>query len=275
MPAQRDGLGERIGIGRTAEVFAWRRGQIIKLLRPGFPDQLGEAEAAIAALVSASGLAAPRFVGTRRADGRLGLVFARVDGPSMLDRLTARPWLVDSNARRFAALHAQMHAAPATGLPDYTASLRRAIEHAAGVLGATRRDAALRRTERLAAGTTVCHGDMHPGNVILAGSGPIVIDWVTAGAGPPEADLARTLFLLTGGTIPDAFPRFQRALITVLRRRFAQVYLRTYRRLHGVDERQLQLWRLPVLAARLGENVEGERDGLLARIDAELAGPGA
>jgi hypothetical protein len=100
-----DVLGERIGVGRTAEVFAWRHGEILKLLRPGFPERMGEREASIAALVDAAGLAAPRFLGTERVDGRYGLVCERVGGSSMFDRLSARPWLVDALAQRFAALH--------------------------------------------------------------------------------------------------------------------------------------------------------------------------
>ncbi len=269
-------LGQQLGIGRTAEVFEWRDGEIIKLLRPGFPDGLGEREAAIAKLVIASGLAAPRFLGTERVDGRYGLIYERLSGPSMLDQLTRHPWLVDRLARAFAALHAQMHSnTTAAGLSNQITSVRQAIERAANLLGATRLDATLIRLDQLDEGSAACHGDMHPGNVIMTGSGPIVIDWLTARSGPPEADVARTMFLLNRSAVPSAYPRLQRALIETLRRRFARTYLRTYRRLRRMDEHQLELWRLPVLAARLGEGIDAERAPLLIRIDAELARSGA
>jgi aminoglycoside phosphotransferase (APT) family kinase protein len=263
--------GEQVGIGRTAEVFAIGDGRILKLLRPGFPDRLGLDEARIGALINAIGLPAPRLLGTERVDGRFGLLYERLLGPSMLDRLTNRPWLVDALAGRFAALHAEMHTCSGAGLPDVKVSWRHMIERAAERLGTSRAEAAQARLERTTDGSVVCHADMHPGNVIMTSAGPIVIDWLTARSGPPEADIARTLFLLTESAVPDAYPRWQRAAIEALRRRFAATYLRRYRRLHRVDERQLDLWRLPVLAARLGEDIGAEADRLVRLVDAELA----
>jgi len=264
-------LGERIGVGRTAEVFAWRDDAIIKVLRPGFPDRLAEREAAVAERVTSAGLAAPRFLGIERVEGRIGLVYERVGGPSMLDRLTGRPWLIDDLARRFATLHAAMHEAPGTGLPEQIAALGTAIERSTDILGTARRDAALVRLRDLTPGGVVCHGDMHPGNVIMATTGPVVIDWLTAGAGAAEADVARTLFLLVDSDVPGVYPRLQRAIIDAVRRRFADRYVREYRRRRALDEDQLRRWRLPTLAARLGDGIEEERSSLLAAIDADLA----
>ena len=264
--------GQRIGIGRTAEVFAWGDGRVIKVLRPGFPEAAGEREVAIAAFLNEAGLAAPRFFGTERVDGRLGLVYERLEGPSMLDRLTARPWLVDRIAARFAVLQAEIHGTQGAGLPNLVVAIRGEIDMATPELGPTRRHAALARLDRLTPGSVVCHGDMHPGNVILADRGPVVIDWPTARSGPAEADLARTLYLLTNAAVPVELPRLQRALIDAVRRRFAGTYLRLYRRARRVDDEQLALWRLPVLAARLAEDIDAERDDLLALFDIELAG---
>lgn len=88
-------LGAPIGLGRTAEVYAWGDNGVLKLLRPGFPDLLGELEANVAALVSRASVGAPRFIGTVRLEGRFGLIYERLAGPSMLDGLSARPWQID------------------------------------------------------------------------------------------------------------------------------------------------------------------------------------
>jgi hypothetical protein len=60
-------------------------------------------------------------------------------------------------------------------------------------------------------------------------------------------------------------------LIQAVRKRFAAVWMHVCRALRPVGDRQLALWRLPVLAARLAENIEEERAALLAAIDAEPA----
>ena len=263
------GLGALLGAGRTAEVFAWGDGEVLKLLRTGFPERLGEREAAVAVMVAGMPVAAPRFGGTTRVDGRLGLVYELLRGPSMLDGVAARPWEIDRGARRFAELHAAMHRADGTGLPDQREDLRHMIDRARDSLPAGARDAALARLDALPAAWAVCHGDMHPGNVIVTPRAEVVIDWETATCGNPAGDVARTLFLLRHGSAPDHLPRLRLGLIEIAKRHFASTYLRRYRRLRRVDDRELAAWRLPVLAARLGEGIADEREALIALIKRE------
>jgi aminoglycoside phosphotransferase (APT) family kinase protein len=43
--------------------------------------------------------------------------------------------------------------------------------------------------ERLQPGDGLCHGDLHPGNVIMTGEGPRIVDWGWAVRGPAALDL--------------------------------------------------------------------------------------
>jgi aminoglycoside phosphotransferase (APT) family kinase protein len=44
----------------------------------------------------------------------------------------------------------------------------------------------------------LCHGDLHPSNIILSDDGPVIVDWFDASRGDPIADVARTSMLLLG-----------------------------------------------------------------------------
>ena len=44
--------------------------------------------------------------------------------------------------------------------------------------------------ERLAPGDGLCHGDVHPGNVIMTADGPRLVDWGSATRAPADLDLA-------------------------------------------------------------------------------------
>jgi Ser/Thr protein kinase RdoA (MazF antagonist) len=68
------------------------------------------------------------------------------------------------------------------------------------------------------------HGDFHPLNVLLAESGPVVIDWSNAGEGPPERDVAFTHVILA--TSDTDFPRWLEWIGRAVRRRFVRAYLR-------------------------------------------------
>ena len=269
-PATLAELGDPIGLGRTAEVFARGEGEVVKLLRPGVPDGLGELEARVAALVGGANVAAPRFLGTTRIEGRMGLLYERLVGPSMLDYLARRVWEIDRQARQFAALHAAMHAANGSGLPEQKVELRWMIERAGALLPAHARQLVLERLDALPSGGAICHGDMHPGNVLLTPRGAVVIDWPTASCGNPAGDIARTLFLLRQSGVPTSLPWAQRSLIALARRRFGSVYLRQYQHLRPLDPRDVAAWRLPVLAARLGEAIEAERTALQRLIQREV-----
>jgi hypothetical protein len=72
------------------------------------------------------------------------------------------------------------------------------------------------------------------------------------------------------GSIPAYVPRVQRGLIALAKQRFSSVYLRQYRRLRRIDDRDIAAWRLPIFAARLGEEIEEERAGLQGLIRREM-----
>jgi aminoglycoside phosphotransferase (APT) family kinase protein len=50
---------------------------------------------------------------------------------------------------------------------------------------------------RWARGGGLVHLDLHPGNVVLTASGPMVIDWPNAARGDGLADVAYTWVILT------------------------------------------------------------------------------
>lgn len=83
-------LGAPIARGMTAEVYAWDETRILKLFRPGWSADRVEHEAHIARVVHARGLPVPAVGDFVEIDGRHGLLYERVDGPSMMDSISRR-----------------------------------------------------------------------------------------------------------------------------------------------------------------------------------------
>ena len=127
---------------------------------------------------------------------------------------------------------------------------------------------ALATLDRLPDGDALLHLDFHPDQVVLTRRGPVVLDWMTAAQGHPLADVARTVILLRVGQLPYAGP-LQRAFINAARRLFLRAYLRRTLGLHpGLSEAAVATWTVPIAAARLRESIPGERDRLLAFLEA-------
>ena len=252
---------DRIGRGRTADVFAYGDGQVVKAFHANVRQTTIDREASVVRALSGVVLPVPRFEGVIPVDGRDGLVFERVVGPSMLAVLASTPWRVVPLAQLLADVHWRIHAERAPGLPrqrDYVSSAIRAA-----LLPEAARIAALSRLAELPEGDHVCHGDFHPDNVVLTPRGPVVIDWLTAVQGEPAADVARTLLLLRYASPPSG-PSL--VLVLVLRRLFAAAYWRHYARRTGMRQSMVDAWRLPLIAARLAENLPSDEQKRLLRL---------
>ena len=258
-------LGERIARGATAEVFAAAGGRVVKLLLAGRPRAAAEREAALGRLVRAMGIAAPEVHSTVEIEGRHGIVFERIEGPSMLDAIVSQPWRVLRLAPLLADLHARLHRAALPDDPDVTLrrltdELERKIGHFAHTPPEERAAALDRLTSLLRDGAhsalCLCHGDFHPGNVILTARGPVIVDWNDATLGPPAADVARTEMLMLRGEIPSEIGGAKRVAIQTVRRLLHALYLRRYRTLTGMTDTQIDPWRLPTIVARRAERVK-------------------
>jgi aminoglycoside phosphotransferase (APT) family kinase protein len=262
-------LGRLVGRGRTADIYAWDGDRVVKLFHDWVSVSGVEHEAQAGRLVHAAGLPAPRLDEVVSVEGRRGIVYERLQGPSMLTLIERQLWSVRRFARQMAGLHAAMHAVRLGDLPSQREYLRRKIEHA-DLLPDRARAAALAALERLPDDDAVCHGDFHPDNILITARGPVIIDWHDTMRGHPLGDVARTLLLLSVGEPPGVFAPL-RWIVGRFRSTLSDAYLRQYGTLTGVARAEIDAWMLPVTAGRLSERIPGEVDSLLARVEALLA----
>jgi len=109
-------------------------------------------------------------------DDGTDLVMERIEGSSMVDYMSRRPWTTRRQGMVLATLHRRLHAiAPPDFLP-------------AAPVGA---------------GDSFLHMDLHPLNVMIGANGPVVIDWPNAARGDPLVDLGLAWVLMAAGEIPS------------------------------------------------------------------------
>jgi aminoglycoside phosphotransferase (APT) family kinase protein len=99
----------------------------------------------------------------------------------------------------------------------------------------------------------LCHGDLHPSNVLLAADGPMIVDWFDASRGDPLADVARSvLTLLSDGSDPPChLPGSDRATLGHL----TAAYLARLREQMEIDDELLARWQAVNAVARIAEGV--------------------
>ncbi|MEA2572998.1 MAG: hypothetical protein QOH93_296 [Chloroflexia bacterium] len=254
--------GELVGEGRTSHVYAWGPGHVLKLYYGWWPTGNIEYEAHIGRVVHAAGIPSPEVGEMVEVDGRRGLVYERVDGPSMTDVLMSTPDRLEELALTFAQLHADMHRpAPHSNLPRQRDKLLRQVQEASP-LSDKLKEKMLRLLKELPDGDVVCHGDLHPTNVLMSSRGPVAIDWENASLGSGLADVARSALLLETAHISLIGAPDYATLLEAISQ-FRQLYLQAYCSLTGADPDLIARWRVPVSAARLHEGIDAEEAYLL------------
>ncbi|MFC2078416.1 phosphotransferase family protein [Candidatus Bipolaricaulota bacterium] len=258
-----------VGQGRTAEIFEWGDGRVLRLFRPGASAEYAVREMTAFQLVNEAGLPGPavypsdRIDGLIEIEGRLGFVMDRIDGPSMLQVLTKRPWKLRRFACALAGLHLSMHQQDVTGLPSQRERFHAVIDRLTVDLGEAMATQLHTLLDALDDGSAVCHGDFHPDNIILSDRGPVIIDWGPATAGAPPADLAWTVYLFRHGGYPPGMTRRGRIVLAAFRRLFLAIYQRAYSRHAAFGWSEVEKWQLVIAAIRLGDGIPEEREFLL------------
>lgn len=151
------GRARLLAAGRDADVFPWGAGRVLRRYRDGC-DATPEAE--VMRHVARYGFPVPHV---HSADGP-DLVMERLDGPTMWAAVQEGDLAVDHAATMLVSLADHLHRIPG-------------------------------RTST-AEGARVLHLDLHPLNVMILPSGPVVIDWRNARDGDPHLDVAMSALIL-------------------------------------------------------------------------------
>ena len=263
-------LGEPLAAGRTADIYQWSESEVIKLFQPWMPFEAIESERNKAAAARSMDLPVPGVGDIIHLTGRVGLVFERIDGPSMMDQLKFLRDLpqdvpqetLESSARQLAELQASLHAGKASvEFPAQADILRDRISQCS-LLSEEERTGALRALARMPRDEKLCHGDFHPGNVMLADRGPVVIDWIDASRGNPAADIARTSLLFLGHIETSRTLADVRTAMAL----YHDIYLDWHLDKAAARRDEYRHWFPIMAAARLAEDITEQQDWLLQQV---------
>jgi aminoglycoside phosphotransferase (APT) family kinase protein len=180
--------GPLIASGRDADIFDVGHGRVLRRSREG-KDVTREAE--LMRWLHGQGFPVPEVYDATPTD----LIMERIDGPTLIDGASRKPWTIASIGRTLGDLHQRLHALTAPPFVD----------------------------RRVGDGTTLLHLDLHPLNVLVGPKGPVIIDWTNARVGDPAYDVAYAWLVMAIADV-DSGP-LERAITLVGRRAFLRGFL--------------------------------------------------
>lgn len=154
-------IGHLLGSGRTADVYALDESWVLRRYRDGAD---ATAELAVMSYLSASGFPVPRIGPPSGSALPTDLVMQRLTGPTMAEALLAGTLTEAEGGELLARLLRDLHAIPPRLSQDPE--------------------------------DRILHLELRPENVMLTPQGAVVIDWSTAGEGPPALDRAMSSLIL-------------------------------------------------------------------------------
>jgi aminoglycoside phosphotransferase (APT) family kinase protein len=162
--------GPLLASGRDCDIFEYGEKLVLRRSRAG---RSMAAEARTMEYVRQHGYPVPAV--DEISDDGTDLVIERVNGLSMVDAISRRPWTIRKQGAVLADLHRRLHTIPA---PEW---------FPAAPVGA---------------GDDLVHLDLHPLNVMIGDRGPVVIDWTNAARGDGNVDVALAWVLMVCGGVP-------------------------------------------------------------------------
>ena len=174
-----------IAIGNTAEVFEYEEDKVLKLFKAGYPLEQIQREFNNTVIMNKICVHTPKAFEIVEHEGRHGIVFQKNIGVDLLSEYLKNP----SDEKVAAEI-----------LVDLTDIQKKVLseETTEGISYKNYLEWFGYDASNLPDGNFICHGDLHPGNIIRTKDGELcLIDFMNVCRGPKEYDVARTYVLLT------------------------------------------------------------------------------
>lgn len=257
-----------IGEGRDAEVFLWGKNHVLKLFRTEVSIERIDLEYRISELVQDHYQYAPKVFGKVNLNGREGILYEFIDGKTMNENISKHLLKIRNFGKCLGTLHAKMHKQKVFEIRSQKPYFEKRIRNTS-FLTNIQKEVIVKYLYSLKDGNSLCHGDLHPDNVLLSKNNPYVIDWSNLTIGNHHADIARTIYLLKRGTDPNAplHSAIYKAVAKVFSLIFYRAYYKSYRKISKVSKKEINSWEIIICAVRLNENISEEVDYLLQRIN--------
>lgn len=252
-------LGKCVGVGSSCEVYEWgeKGGKVVKLYHSDARVEHVQREFRNSSAAWRSGLSVPKPYEMVYWEGRHGIVYEGISGETLVDRLFQSLYALepldaeaeDQELRSFAKVLHTIHQASTDGIEtNQRDNLKWIIGHPApfspeevGELHAY--------LDQLPKKQQLCHGDTNLSNLIIDGDRFVMIDWMHASIGNPEADVAEVCVSIEYAVLPPETPADVDQFFQSVRQAAYRIFVDEYCKLSGVTEAEIRAW-YPAVAAR-------------------------
>lgn len=248
-----------LAAGGQAEIYEIDDSKVLRVLRDQGDEELLKAEYNIINMLEKSGLDVPKVYEYVVADGRPALVVERIKGASMMGAMLKSPLKAAGFIKLLAKLHSDVLKVKA--MEDLLDIKERAefLIDKSSVLSEIEKRFVHSLIEQVPYGDYLCHGDFHPGNILISSEKFYIIDWFGATKGAPASDAAHTYLLLKSAPEVPGTSVIQRAVLKLSGKLLAGKYYKAIRREMQFTDEEFSIWLVIRAAERSYYGFDGEK----------------
>ncbi|WP_305927561.1 phosphotransferase family protein [Bacillus mycoides] len=229
-------LGNPIAKGNTAEIYLCDN-KVVKLFKEYLPNTESLYEARKQKYAYSCGLHVPKVFEVTEIQGRQAIIMEYVEGESVGEFLLNNLSKAEHFISICVSIQQKIHAISVSSdeIEPMEERLYRQI-NSVHDLDEKQKGNILKKLDLITFEPRLCHGDLHPFNLIMSNGDVKIIDWVDASSGDIRADVFRTYLLYSQNSVE-----------------LAEMYLHIYCKKTGLLRDEIFQWAPIISAARLAE----------------------
>jgi uncharacterized protein (TIGR02172 family) len=254
---------KKIATGGQAEIFDLQNDKVLRLMLRPEDNLLIDYEYQSLQIVKQEGLHVPEVFEIVNVDNRPGIIMEKISGHTLTYLFQKKPYLLFNKTKELSKIHSKLNKIKAPGgLVDLRSRIRKLVDKST-FINSDYKNFVYDILTQLPDGDKLCHGDFHPGNIIVNKGDPYIIDWCGVTKADPIADVAHTYLVFRN------VPKLPSTLITsykVLKLAgflASNTYLKTYKKNYVIDMNLFSKWLLVRAAERTYYGMLSEKANLI------------
>ena len=197
--------GRKLSEGINANVYEWGEDKVIKIFKSSYPTEMVSAEYYNSLAVKNLPFKKTIPVELKKTEFGYGIVFEKIKGENLMDYI-----LRTGDLKGAAVMMAELQKTINKCVfdPENTGTFETSHQQLRRkMLGSAKADSdatreMIRFLGTMKEGKALCHGNLHPDNIIITDEGPTALSASSYSIGMPLYDVAKTFFLIAYTPLP-------------------------------------------------------------------------
>lgn len=276
-------VGKKIAEGGCSEIYEWiDDSRIIKIAKNNTSFHAMKREYENNLLTWENDLPVAKPYDFIEIDGRPGIIFKRIYGETLMERFIKKIMIQknmiqsvqeERDIRLTARVLNRIHKKTDIKLKSIQRDNIKHSINSVDYLKKEEKDKITSILDELPRKEVLCHGDPNPGNILVKENNEIVIiDWMDATIGNPEADLAEYIIMIRYAILPSHIHKKVSEQFDLIREDIINIFMDEYGNLSGITYEEVQPWIVPIAARKLSADAisEDEKKLLVEMIRCEI-----